>query len=61
MTVTISEKGNGRLGLRSAHPGFKFQFGEEPTVSKHDLFSVMWEIADYANNKENEECIFDVE
>ena len=61
MTVTLSEQSNGRISINSKSPAFKWEFGEHASCSKHDLFSVMFAIADFANNKCGEECIFDVE
>ena len=65
MVVTISEKAGGYVILRCKHPGFRFQFcngnASEVTVTKTALFSKMVAIADFANNREGEECIFEVE
>lgn len=61
MTIMVSEKSNGRIALECKKAAFVFEFGNSPSVSKRDLFDTMMKIADFVNNKCDEECIFCVE
>lgn len=61
MTIMLSENSNGRIALECKAAAFVWEFGRCPSVSKRDLFDVMMKIADFVNNKCDDECIFCVE
>ena len=65
MTITIfeikDEKYDKMVRFKSNHPQFKEVYGDWITTFHKNTWLVMSELATWANNELNEECLFETE
>lgn len=49
------------ITVLSKHPAFKEKYGEKVDISTRYVYMGLSDIADWVNNKVNEECLFEVD